>query len=160
MLYKKYQMYSESVEIMVPSHLTLTNSFLTSHYNWMSDDRRVVVNVAKGGSDLDEDSLLSRLDEYYRGFCKNITNFECIAIKKSRVSGRFYGEIKYSSEMTGYRFYNVFMLGCFEGAEIVLTLQCMYDEIKTQERIFENISDSLRILRKKKIETGEKEYDS
>ena len=52
------------------------------------------------------------------------------------------------------------MLGCFEGAEIVLTLQCMQEDIKAQEHIFDNISDSLRILRKKKAETGEKEYDS
>lgn len=160
MLYKKYQMYNDSIEIMVPSHLTLTNSFLQSHYNWMSDDRRVVVNVAKGGSDLDEESLLVRLDEYYRGFCKDVNNFECLAIKKRRVNGRSYGEIRYNSEMTGYRFYNIFMLGYFEGAEIVVTLQCMHADIKAQERIFENISDSLRILRKKKIETGEKEYDS
>ena len=160
MLYKKYQMYDDSIEIMVPSHLSLTNSFLTSQYNWMSKDRRVVVNVAKGGSDLDEDSLLLRLDEYYRGFSKDVSNFECLNIKKRRVNGRSYGEIRYSSDMTGYRFYNIFMLGCFEGAEIVLTLQCMQEDIKAQEHIFDNISDSLRILRKKKVETGEKEYDS
>lgn len=160
MLYKKYQMYGDSIEIMVPSHLTLNNSFLQSHYNWMSNDRRVVVNVAKGGCNLDEESLLLRLDEYYRGFCKDVNDFECLAIKKRRINGRSYGEIRYSSEMTGYRFYNIFMLGYFEGTEIVLTLQCMYADIKTHERIFENISDSIRILRKKKIETGEKEYDS
>ena len=160
MLYKKYQMYDDSIEIMVPSHLSLTNSFLTSQYNWMSKDRRVVVNVAKGGSDLDEDNLLLRLDEYYKRFSKDISNFECLNIKKRRVNGRSYGEIRYSSDMTGYRFYNIFMLGCFEGSEIVLTLQCMQDDIKAQAHIFDNISDSLRILRKKKIETGEKEYDS
>jgi len=152
-------MYEENIEIMVPSNLNLTKSFLTSQYNWMSDDRKVTINFTKGGSDLDEEGLLLRLDEYYRGFSKDISGFECLNIEKRRINGRYYGEIRYNSEMTGYHFFNIFVLGFWEGAEIILTLQCMENDKKSNLHVFDNISDSIRVIRKS-IKTGEKEYDN
>lgn len=160
MLYKKYQMYDDKVEIMVPSHLKLTNTYLTSQYNWMSDDRKVVINVARGGSDLDEENLLLRLDEYYKGFNKDISEFECTRVYKRKINTHSYGEICYLSDMSGYKFYTVFLLGCFEGREMIITLQCMEQQIKQNEHIFENIADSLRIKKKQNMIEEEEKYDS
>lgn len=137
-------MYDGRMEIMVPSSLKMTNAFLTAQYNWASEDRRVVVNVARGGSDLEEEGLFVRLDEYYRGFCNNVSDFDCLHIKKRIVNGYAYGEIRYTSDMTGYRFYNIFMLGSLEGRELIVTLQCMDKDVKTHLHMFEIISDSLR----------------
>lgn len=144
MLYKKYQMYDERMEIMVPSSLKMSNAFHTTQYNWASEDRTVVVNVTRGGGDLDEEGLYVRLDEYYRGFCKSVSDFDCLQIKKRTVNGCAYGEIRYTSDMTGYRFYNIFMLGSLEGRELVVTLQCMDRDMKANLHMFEIISDSLR----------------
>lgn len=130
MLYTKYQMYDERMEIMVPSHLKMTETFLAAQYNWMSDDKKVIINVMRGGSDLEEEELYLRLEEYYKGFRKDTSNFECLHIAKRSVNGYSYGELRYTSDMMGYRFYTIFMLGSFEGRELVLTLQCMDKDAK------------------------------
>ena len=66
----------------------------------------------------------------------------------------------YTSDMMGYRFYNVFMLGALEGRELVLTLQCMDKDVKSHLHIFEIISDSIRILRNNNTEKAGGAYDS
>ena len=149
MLYKKYRLYDDRMEIMVPSNLKLTDSLGSSLYNWISEDKKTVIHVARGGADLEEDDLNMRLNEYYKRFSKDITNFECMRIAKRRMNGRTYGEMQYTSCMTGYCFYNVFLLGSYEDRELIVTLQCLNCDKAANAHIFENISDSLRLLRKR-----------
>ena len=162
MLYKKYVLYKEGMEIMVPSHLhmlTQENHIagkearmgdrMLSNYNWISDDRRVVINVTSGGNELTKENLLLRLQDYYTGFQNNVVEFACLKVTKRWINGYDYGELQYRSEMMGYAFFNIFILGVYEGKEIILTLQCMERDQKAWLPIFMNVSDSLRILRKK-----------
>lgn len=162
MLYKKYRLYDNGMEIMIPSHLhILTHEKHTtgqevrmgdrilSRYNWLSDDRRVVINVTSGGNELLQENLLLRLQDYYAEFQKDVVEFVCLKVTKRRINGYDYGELQYRSEMMGYAFFNIFMLGIHEGKEIILTQQCMERDQKALLPIFMNISDSLRILKKK-----------
>lgn len=160
MLYRTYRMYNNCMEIMVPSSLSAGTTSPIAQYHWQSEDKKVVVDVARGGADLDEEGLYERLNEYYKGFCKDITNFQCLHIEKRSVNGHAYGELRYTSDMMGYRFYNVFMLGALEGRELVLTLQCMDKDVKSHLHIFEIISDSIRILRNNNTEKAGGTYDS
>ncbi|MBQ2258251.1 MAG: hypothetical protein II247_06230 [Lachnospiraceae bacterium] len=155
MLYKKYRLYDEGMEIMIPSHLKQADSFIPSAHSWMSEDRRLVINVARGGADLPEMNLSLRLNEYYKKFSKDISNFECRHIKKRRINGQTYGEMQYLSQMMGYCFFNIFLLGAYEGRELIVTIQCIHYEAKANMHIFENISDSLRFLRKRKEDMGD-----
>ena len=66
--------------------------------------------------------------------------------------GYEYGELQYSSQMMGYEFFTIFILGSYEGREIILTQQCMESDKKKWMPIFMNISESLRVKRKKKEE--------
>jgi hypothetical protein len=141
-------MYDDSMEIMVPSHLQYSNGMLVSQYTWLSDDKKTVINVSKGAADLLEGDIDIRLNEYYKGFCGSIKNFECDSVKKRVINGRMYGELQYTSCMMGYLFFNIFMIGSYEGHELIFSIQCMESERKDNIHIFENISDSLRILKK------------
>lgn len=162
MLYKKYVLYNDGMEIMVPSHLHMLTQEkhivgqearmgdrMISNYNWLSDDRRVVINVTSGGTELSQENLLIRLQDYYVGFQNNVVEFDCLKVTKRWINGYDYGELQYRSEMMGYAFFNIFILGVYEGKEIILTLQCMERDKKALLPIFMNISDSLRILRKR-----------
>lgn len=149
MLYKKYHLYGEGMEIMIPSGLKLTDSFGSPPYSWIDEDKKIVVNVARGGADLTSEELNIRLNKYYKGFSKDITHFECIRIAKRSVSGQTFGEIQYLSHMMGYCFYNIFLLGSYEGRELIVTIQCLDDNRAANVHIFENIADSLRLLRKR-----------
>lgn len=167
MLYKKYRLYDDGMEIMLPSHLHILTEerhtsgqearmgdTFVSKYNWLSDDRRVVINVTCGGNELTQESLLQRLQDYYAGFQSRAVEFECLKVTKRRINGYDYGELQYRSEMMGYAFFNIFILGIYEGREIIVTQQCMERDIKAWMPIFMNISESLRILRRK--QEGEK----
>lgn len=145
MFYKKYQLYDDKLEIMLPANLNETKGFFTTQHTWVSDDKKIVVNISKNGTELDKSQILFRMDDYYKGFERDILQFECIKIKKTEINFQPYGEMAYFSDMMGYQFYNIFLLGCFENKEIVVTLQCMSKDIKNMEHVFGNIIDSLRI---------------
>lgn len=55
--------------------------------------------------------------------------------------------------MTGYCFYNIFLLGNYRNREFIVTIQCMEGDRAANAHIFENISDSIRILRKQEEDT-------
>lgn len=170
MLYRKYRLYEDGMEIMVPSHLHILTEeknrngqearmgdTFVSNYNWISADRRVVINVTGGGNEVTQESLLSRLQEYYDGFKNQVTEFECLKVTKRRINGYDYGELQYRSETMGYGFFTIFIMGIYEGREVILTLQCMERDRKDWMPIFMNISESLRILRKKNQEKQEEQ---
>lgn len=165
MLYRKYPLYKEGMEIMIPSHLHMLTEekhisgqsvrmgdTFVSNYNWLSDDRRVVINVTVGGNEITQDNLLLRLQEYYDGFKAQVTEFEALKVIRRRINGYDYGELQYRSEMMGYAFFTIFILGSFEGKELILTQQCMERDKKKWMPVFMNISESLRMKRRKKEE--------
>lgn len=162
MLYKKYPLYDGEMEIMLPSDLHMITDekkdgmyenqtirlgdTRLSQYTWISEDRRVVVTVTKGGSDMLESELVMRMQDYYSKYKHDVPDFKCHSIVRRRINGHEYGQMRYSSEMMSYGFYNVFVLGTFHDREMIMTLQCMESERKTQEHIFSNITDSIKIL--------------
>lgn len=164
MLYRQYSLYKDGMEIMIPSHLHMLTEethasgqearmgdTFVSNYNWLSDDRRVVINVTSG-NEIMQDNLLQRLQEYYDGFKAQVNEFECLKVTKRRINGYDYGELQYSSQIMGYEFFTIFILGSYEGKEVILTQQCMERDKKKWMAIFMNISESLRVKRKKKEE--------
>ena len=154
MLYTKYRLYDDGIEIMIPSDIRPSKSFVPSQNSWLSRDKRTVVQVTRGAADLTEDNLGIRLNEYYKSFCKDIGHFECIHVTKRVINRRTYGEIKYLSHVTGYCFYNIFLLGNYRNREFIVTIQCMEGDRAANAHIFENISDSIRILRKQEEDMG------
>lgn len=148
MLYKKYRLYDEGIEIMIPSHLKESPSHMAVQNSFVSDDRRVIVNITRGGGDLGQEQLITRMNEYYKGFARDVHEFDCIRINKRQFLGDLFGELRYRSSMMGYQFYNIFILGIYGGRELIVTMQCMQEEAAGNERIFDNIADSLRILKK------------
>ena len=149
MLYNTYHLYDEGMEIMIPSNLERTDTFGSSQYSWLSKDRKTVVNVTRGGADLTVEEIDLRLNEYYKGFCRGIKQFESQQIAKRMINGRSFGEIQYLSCVTGYCFYNIFLLGVYEGREVIVTIQCLKQEWEANARIFGLIIDSLRWLKKR-----------
>lgn len=148
MLYKKYHLYDEGVEIMIPSDIRPSESFLASQNSWLSKDKKTVIHISRGGADLTEENLNSHLNEYYKGFCRDVRHFQCRHIKRRMINRNVFGEIQYTSRVTGYPFYNVFLLGSYQGRELVITIQCMEHQWTPNEHIFENIIDSIRILKR------------
>ena len=148
MLYKKYHLYDEGVEIMIPSDIRPSESFLASQNSWLSKDKKTVIHISRGGADLTEENLNSQLNEYYKGFCRDVRHFQCRHIKRRTINRNVFGVIQYTSRVTGYPFYNVFLLGSYQGRELVITIQCMEHQWTPNEHIFENIIDSIRILKR------------
>lgn len=148
MLYKKYRFYNDGIEMMIPSHFKETESSAAVQNSFMSDNRRVVVNIARGAGSLTQEQLVTRMDAYYKEFTRDILEFDCIARSQRQFLGDVFDELKYSSSMMGYSFYNVFILGVYGGRELIVTMQCVQEEAANNERIFENIADSIRILKK------------
>ena len=146
MLYKKYRIFDEGVEIMIPSDIEPAGGFVPSENSWVSRDRRVVINAAMGVSDWADEGLDTRLDEYCKSFCKNMCYFQCLHIRKRDINRRTYGEIQYMSKVAGYGFYNIFMLGNCAGREFTVTIQCVESLREEYAHVFENISDSIRVL--------------
>lgn len=149
MLYTPYRLYDDGVEIIIPSDIRPADSFVPSQNSWISKDKKTVINVTRGAADLTEDRLDNRLNEYYKGFCKDIRHFDCKKIARRTINRRPYGEIQYISHVTGYPFYNIFLLGSYDGRELVVTIQCMESSRTANAHIFEIIMDSIRILRKR-----------
>ncbi|GFI22701.1 hypothetical protein IMSAGC011_01477 [Lachnospiraceae bacterium] len=148
MLYEKYHLFNDGLEIMIPSDIKRSEAFLPFQNNWISKDKRTVINIARGGEDLTNDNLDDRLNEYYRRFCKEINQFVCKRIGKRTINRKIFGELQYLSHMTGYCFYNIFLLGSYKSQELIVTIQCMENRRKEYLYIFEHIIDSIRILRK------------
>ncbi|MDE7478234.1 MAG: hypothetical protein K2M91_09845 [Lachnospiraceae bacterium] len=158
MLYTQYRLYNEGIEIMIPSDMKPIDSFVPLKNSWLSKDKKTVINVTRGGDDLTEENLNYRLNEYYKNFCKNINHFECVQVKKRTINRRIFGEIQYLSHVTGYCFYNIFLLGSYEDMELVITIQCMESSRAANMHIFENISDSVRILKKQETDMEDDRY--
>lgn len=148
MLYKKYRFYNDGIEMMIPSHFKETASFAAAQNSFMSDNRRVVVNVTRGAGSLTKEQLVTRMDAYYEEFTRDVLEFDCIARNQRQFLGDVFDELKYSSSMMGYSFYNVFILGIYGGRELIVTMQCVQEEAANNEHIFDIIADSLRILKK------------
>lgn len=148
MYYKEYRLYDNGIEIRIPSDIEPAHSFISSQNSWMSKDKKTVINVTRGGEDLTDENLNNRLDEYYKWFCKDISHFKCEKISRRTINRRTYGEIQYLSHVTGYCFYNIFLLGSYRERELVITIQCMESSRAANAHIFKTISDSIRILRK------------
>ena len=153
LFYTKYRLYDEGIEIMIPSDIEPADSFVPSQNSWLSRDKKTVINVTRGGEDLTEKNLNNRLNEYYKCFCKDVSHFACERISRRTINGRIYGEIEYLSHVTGYCFYNIFLLGSYMDRELVVTIQCTESSREENAHIFENISDSIRTLRRHEEDT-------
>lgn len=136
---------------MIPSHLKEASAKIPVKNSFISDNNRIIVNVARGGSKLTREQLTSRLDEYYKRFSRDVCDFNCIRIKKRKFLDDTFGELCYSSKMMGYSFYNIFILGIYEDVELIVTMQCMLEDAAGNERIFDNIADSIRVIKKDRI---------
>ena len=176
MFYKKYQLYEEQLEIMIPSELKFVTGnntdggvnkklgdSLLSNYNWITNNRKVTINVMRGGNNVNDDNLTMRLQSYFSNFQNSVSDFECVCINKKHINGKWYGEIQHTSDMMGYRFFNDFILGEFQESEIIVTQQCFQPEKKLYSPVFENVFNSIRVKSLKNedlyMEKGQ-EYDS
>lgn len=150
MLYKKHRFFNDGIEMMLPSHFKESTSFVAMQNSFMSDNKRVVVHIARGGTSLTQEQLVARMDAYYQEFTRASLEFNCIARNQRQFLGDVFGELKYSSSMMGYSFYNVFILGIYGGRELIITMQCVQEEAEGNARIFDTIADSIRILKRGK----------
>jgi hypothetical protein len=148
-------MYEEGMQIMIPSHLRQTESLLASQYMWSSEDKKTLINVTRGHTDLEDDKLESRFDEYYRRFSKSVKGFECKYIKKRSIQCRPYVELRYRSKMARYEFFNIFLLGTYDGRELIVTIQFLEDDSDYDVHVFENIEDSIRVNKKQVVRAEE-----
>lgn len=148
MQYEKYRFYNDGVEMMIPSCLKEPTSRLFAQNSFVSDNKRVIVNVSRGADGLTQQLLETRLNEYCRGFAKDARKFECLRIDKRQFLDDLFVDLRYLSGMMGYQFYNAFVLGIYEGRELVVTMQCMQNETADNEHMFDFIADSIRILKK------------
>lgn len=146
MYFREYRLYNNEIAIRIPSDIELVHSSIPSQNSWMSKDKKTVINVTRGGGDLTDENLNNRLNEYYKWFCRDISHFRCEKISKRTINRRTYGEIQYLSHMTGYCFYNIFLLGSYRERELVVTIQCVESSRAANDFIFKTISDSIRIL--------------
>lgn len=144
MFYKKYFLYNDRIEVMLPSNLKMADSLLLSQHYWFSEDKKIAVNITRGGSS--DSELSTRLSEYYKEFVDNISRFDCSHIAKREINERSYGEMRYTSFMMGYHFFNYFLLGSFMERELLMMIQYMDNDINEYKHVFENILDSLKII--------------
>lgn len=160
MLYRKYPLFDSAMEIMLPSSLIQVDNrndakdsnssknvgdTLFAHYAWVSEDRRVVINVTKGYSTMSEGKLIERIQNYYEIYRRDIASFNCKSILKKSIYGKEFGEMVYTSATMGHDFYNVLLTGVLQDGEVLVTLQCLESELPKYERIFSNIVDSIKI---------------
>jgi hypothetical protein len=151
-------MYEEGMQIMIPSHLKQTESLMASQYTWSSMDKKTLINVTRGHTDLEEENIESRFDEYYCRFGKSVKGFECKFVKKRSINFRPYMELRYRSKMGRYGFFNIFLLGAYDGRELIVTIQYLEDDSEYDLRVFENIQDSIRV-KNKQIDKLEEKFN-
>ncbi|MDE7207068.1 MAG: hypothetical protein K2N90_07930 [Lachnospiraceae bacterium] len=148
MQYEKYRFYDNGVEVMIPSCLKESTSRFGVQNSFVSDNNRVIVNVARGGAGLTQEQLEMRLEAYCKGFAKDLSAFECHKVNKRQFLGDLLIDLRYFSAMMGYQFYNAFVLGIYENRELIVTMQCTRNEAAENEYMFDAIADSIRILKK------------
>lgn len=149
MQYEKYRFYDDGVEVMIPSCLKEPTSQPALQNSFISDDKRVIVNVARGKDCFTQEQLETRMNEYCRGFAKDISQFKCLKIHKRQFLSDLFVDLRYSSSMMGYQFYNAFILGIYGDRELIVTMQCMQNDAADNERMFDVVADSIRIINKK-----------
>ena len=148
MRYKMYALFEGKMEVMIPSQLQQQNNMKgldLCQYAWASTDGKIMVNVTKGALDLKEKELPKRLQDYYMGYIRDVQGFHCHHIRRRSINGYDYAELQYQSEMMGYVFYHVLILGVFQDSELIMSLQCMDADRKELEHVFSNIADSIQI---------------
>lgn len=148
MLYKKYSLYNNKIEIMLPSAFQMNGQ-----YSWCSNTQTVRVDVCMRAKLNQEQSMSLRLQEYYLFYKSHMEGFACKHIIKKQIWGREYGEMIYSSKQLGYGFFHVLLIGELEDEEVLLSLQCLEKEKTEMEHVFSIITDSVRMNTK----TGMKE---
>lgn len=144
MLYKKYELYENEVEIMIPTTLFQTKDMFRD-YLWVSKDKKIMISLTQSINEMQEEQLLMRLQDYYLEYQSATKGFKCVYIKKHVIKRREFGEMHYESEVMGYIIQNIVVLGVFRNQEFVLTLQCGDSDKEETLHIFSNIIESLRI---------------
>lgn len=148
MLYRKYELYEDAVDIMIPDNLTQTQDMFRD-YMWVSDDKKIVITLTQSLNGMNEKQLLMRLQDYYLEYQSAVKGFQCKYIKKHEIHRKEFGLMHYESEVMGYTIQNMVLLGVFEKQELVLTLQCGETNQEEQLHIFSNVIESLNIKERK-----------
>lgn len=147
MFYKKYFLFDEEVEIMLPSILTAATTPFPLQYYWTSQDEKITVYITRGGSMDATEEFDTRLNEYYKRFGRDFSRFVCNHIAKRKINGRSYGEMRYTSYMMGYPFFTIFLIGTYKARELLILIQHVGNEFEEDLYIFENVLDSVKIAR-------------
>lgn len=150
MQYEKYRFYDDGVEMAIPSCLKEPDSRFFVPNSFVSDNKRVIVNISRGTGGLIREHLEARMDEYYKEFAKAVSDFECLKRDKRQFLDDMFVDLRYLSDMMGYPLYNAFILGIYGGRELIVSMQCMQNETVDYEQIFDYIAGSIRILKKDK----------
>lgn len=149
MLYKKHQLFDNEIEIMLPSKFVRQDDLFRENL-WVSEDRRVVISITRGIKEVSEKELILRLQDYYLEYSQSVHGFKCMHIKKRVISGYEYAEMYYRSENLGYVIENVILLGSYRESELFMTFQCGQSDAKEYLHVFENVMDSITMIRKQK----------
>lgn len=150
MQYETYHFYDDGVEMMIPFDLKEQPSQFGVQNSFVSENRRVVLNVARGKDGMTQAQVELRMDAYYREFEQDVPAFECLKRKKRQFLGESFADLRYRSNMMGYQFYNAFLLGIYDSRELIVTMQSVGNEAAKIERTFDMIAESIRILKKEK----------
>ena len=148
MQYEKYHFYDDGVEVMIPSCLKEPTSQFVIQNSFISDDKSMIVNVARGKDCFTQEQLEPRINEYCKGFAKDVSKFKCLKIHKRQFLNDLFVDLRYSFSMMGYSFYNAFILGIYGDRELIVTMQCMQNDTIDNERMFDIVADSIRILKR------------
>lgn len=147
MLYKKYYLYDNRIEIMLPSDYEQNNkSFYFSDYNWVSPDGKAVIDVNIIENNGNE-KLIYVLQDYYLEYKRLLEDFSCRHIIMRKIYEEEFGEIKYYSLQYGYRAYSCLNLAILEDKLVTISISCFEEELESFDHIFSNIMDSVRIKR-------------
>lgn len=149
MLYKKHQLFDNEIEIMLPSKFVRQEDLFRENL-WLSEDRRVVISITRGIKEVSEKELILRLQDYYLEYSQSVPGFQCIHIQKRIIQNNEYAEMYYRSENLGYVIENVILLGSFRDSELFMAFQCGQEDAKEYLHVFENVMDSITLIRKKK----------
>lgn len=148
MQYERYRLYDDGVEVMIPSCLKEPTSRFAVQNSFVSDNRKVMVYVARGKGGMTQEKLEMRMDAYYREFAKDVPAFDFQKRNKRQFLGDSFADLRYCSNMMGYQFYNAFILGIYEDRELIVSMQCVKNEVPDHESVFDFIAGSIRILKK------------
>lgn len=94
---------------------------------------------------MDDGKLVMRLQEYFLNYRRDTHGFSCEHVKKRNINGWQYGEMRYFSEIMGYSFYHILLVGSFRGDEWIMNLQCLDKNSEQYKHAFTNITDSIYI---------------